>query len=1149
MSASVRIPSSSRLADPAFAALLEEVATKCLAGEPVDWSVYERDHPQHAEELRQLMPAMQAVADLSRSAQEGDAAPVRAGDAVDGTLGDYRILRELGRGGMGIVYEAEQISLERPVALKVLPFAGSLDARRLQRFQNEARAAASLHHPNIVPVYGVGCERAVHFYAMQYIDGQSLAAIIHELRQRAGLAGEDEDEPIAPARQAAPSSQSDGDQARTSRYVPPAPAPAKPTAETTPRAGLSTEQSIQSRAYFRTVAGLGIQAAEALEHAHETGVVHRDIKPANLLVDPRGKLWVTDFGLAQCQHHAGLTMTGDLLGTLRYMSPEQALAQRAGIDHRTDLYSLGATLYELLTLRPVFVGRNRQELLRQIAFEEPRPPRQYNSALPVELETIVLKALEKNPADRYGTAQELAADLRRFLDDRPIQARRPTLVQRARKWGRRHQAVVAAAGAVIVLVLAGLAVGSVLIWNEKERTRKALEAETEARMAAQESEARTEAVLQFVESKIFAAARPGREEGGLGHEVTLRQAIEAALPFVEKSFADQPLIEARLRTTVGSSFNALGKFDIAAELFQRAAALATKHLGPDHLNTLSSRANLAGSYTALGRHAEALKLFEDTLPVLKAKFPDHLNTVNCMYGLAICYGALGRHAEALKLNEETLALYKAKLGPDHPDTLGTMVNLAVSYAHFGRHADALKLLQEALPLMKAKMPDHEWTFNCMDRLANCDADLGRHAEALKLHEETLALRKAKLGPDHPNTLGNMMNLAISYRGLGRYADALKLNEETLAIAKAKLGPGHPDLLGIMNNLATSYDDLGRHTDALNLYEETLALMKAKLGPDHPFTLNCMANLATSYGPVGRHADALKLREETLVLQKAKFGPDHPSTLGSMNDLAASYQALGRHADALKLNGETLALRKAKLGPDHPSTLGSMVNLAESYADFGRHADALKLLKQALPLMKAKMPDHKWTFSCMYGLANCYAALGRYSDGLKLHEEVLALRKAKLGPNHPDTVESMHGLARILGTAADAKYLDLPRALELAQKAADLSPKNADYRGTLGTARYRTGDWKRASAELEKAIALRGPAHPDNATEGYFLAMVHWQLGAKAKARDWFTKSVQWMDQGTKGNAELKRFRAEAAALLGIQDDPKVQVKDKPALKP
>ncbi len=185
--------------------------------------------------------------------------------------------------------------------------------------------------------------------------------------------------------------------------------------------------SSRTREYFRTAAALGIQAAEALDHAHKLGIVHRDIKPANLLLDVQGNLWITDFGLARLQDDAGLTITGDLLGTLRYMSPEQALAKRGYLDHRTDIYSLGATLYELVTLRPAIDGQDRQEVLRKIAQDEPTPPRRLNPAIPRELETILLKAMNKEPESRYATAQELADDLRRFLEHKPIKAKRPTL--------------------------------------------------------------------------------------------------------------------------------------------------------------------------------------------------------------------------------------------------------------------------------------------------------------------------------------------------------------------------------------------------------------------------------------------------------------------------------------------------------------------------------------------------------------------------------------------------------------------------------------------------------------------------------------------------------------------------------------------------
>jgi serine/threonine protein kinase/WD40 repeat protein len=487
MEASTRLWCPSEGANSVLAEIVEEVTNKFHAGEAVDVEEYSRAHPELAEQLRQLLPALHVLTDLKRCAGSGDAVvpsvPVPVFTAERGELGDFRILREIGRGGMGIVYEAEQISLNRRVALKVLPFAAALDPKQLQRFKNEAQAAAQLHHTNIVPVYGVGCERGVHYYAMQFIDGQTMAALIRELRQLAGLeaAGSSAAATSALANELlsghwAPVKRTAGKEAcpaedATGPYHPTTPAPLDATPPTEPA---STQPSSTSPAFFRTVAHLGVQAAEALEHAHSKGIIHRDIKPANLLIDASGNLWITDFGLARMLSEAGLTMTGDLLGTLRYMSPEQALAKRVPVDQRTDIYSLGVTLYELLALRPAYDGRDRQELMQQIAFEEPRPPRRWNKAIPVELETIVRKAIGKNAAERYGTAQELADDLRRFLDDKPIRAKKPTLLDWTRKWARRHPGIVGTGIAGLLVAVGILAVSTVLILAEYRRTVTAL---------------------------------------------------------------------------------------------------------------------------------------------------------------------------------------------------------------------------------------------------------------------------------------------------------------------------------------------------------------------------------------------------------------------------------------------------------------------------------------------------------------------------------------------------------------------------------------------------------------------------------------------------------------------------------------------------
>ena len=474
------------LDDPRVLAVVQEYMAELDQGRQPDRHAYVGRYPELSGAVTQCLDGLDLVRGVApRSSAAGSARPP-VNEPAPRALGDFQIVRELGRGGMGVVYEAVQLSLGRRVALKVLPFAATFDARQLQRFKNEAQAAALLHHTNIVPIYAVGCERGVHFYAMQLIEGHSLAVLIRQLREQAGLV---------------PPESKSGDwvggmsltQPFLAGVVPTAPARDEQLRSTAGASLTITARAVRGNDnHYQKVARLMLQTAEALEHAHQVGIVHRDIKPANLLIDAAGTLWIADFGLAQFQADASLTRTGDLVGTYRYMSPEQASGQRTAIDHRTDIYSLGSTFYELLTLQPVFAGDTRHELLYQILHDEPKPLRQINRAIPVELETIVLKAVRKAPAERYASAADLAEDLRRFLDHRPILARPPTTIDRLRKWSRRHPSVVVGGVAVLAVCLVAASIGN---WRSAvarasiaEEQRKTAEALTREEQRANEAE-------------------------------------------------------------------------------------------------------------------------------------------------------------------------------------------------------------------------------------------------------------------------------------------------------------------------------------------------------------------------------------------------------------------------------------------------------------------------------------------------------------------------------------------------------------------------------------------------------------------------------------------------------------------------------------
>jgi serine/threonine protein kinase/Tfp pilus assembly protein PilF len=1100
-------------------------------------------YPELAEVLRAYLGKLevlhQATVGLRDPGPAGEADPADAAPAP-GRLGDFLIMRQVGRGGMGIVYEAEQISLGRRVALKVLPFATTLDAKQLQRFKNEAQAAAHLHHTHIVPVYAVGTDRGVHYYAMQFIEGQTLAAVIAALRRQAGLG------PVAPTPPGDTSGSWPAPEPPDFRL--PDPADVREAAQgtgvdtvTEPQAALATLRSTKGPAFFQTAAQLGVQAAEALEHAHQAGVVHRDVKPANLLVDGRGHLWVTDFGLARYGGEPGLTRTGDLVGTLHYMSPEQALGKRFLVDPRTDVYALGATLYELLTLEPAYAGRDREELLRQIAFEEPRLPRRLNRAIPAELETIVLKAMGKSLEERYATAQELADDLRRFLEDKPIKARRPTLRARAAKWARRHRPLVRAIVGLVVVALVALAAGAVLLWREHENTKAALaRAEEEQRLARQVvDEMFTEVAEEWLEHeprqqqrqrqfllKALAHYQRFARVAGAGPEVR-REAGRAAL-------------------RVGDIHQHLGDFEQARPAYAEAIRLF-EQLAADFPDIPTYRADLAACTNSLGillarsgppREAEdafrRAVAIQERLAAEAPNVPGHRNRLAAYHrNLAVLLMEAERkpgwHREAEQSCLRALALCE-QLAAANPADVPCQVALASAHDTLGtlcwdtgRLAEAERNWRRALAVNQPLADRYPDKPAYTTALAGSEHQLGslllatdRPTEAEPVLRGALALAK-KLADDFPHKLEHRaqlarcyLNLAILMKDTGRAREAEEVCREALTLQRELVdrfpasGAFRRELAGAHNNLGILLKDTGRLPEAAQAFNQAMGFLPhANDDSGQAALTRCTradyeGNLGSLYWAMGRLPEAEQAYRRALAFCTGLV-EDFPTVPAYRNYLARASLNLGHLLwGAGRLPEAEQAYRKALAaedcpGADPPPDAFSRLKGVESRYQLGQ------LLWQT-----DRLPEAQEEF-------------GRVARDLSRLLDQL--------PDHPG---AHHHLGWFLATCPDPALRDPGRAQELAWKAVALAPEVADCWNTLGAAHYRAGHYEAAVAALEKAAGLRPRG---NGSGFFFLAMAHWRLGKKEQASRWYDRGVQELDQDRLRSAATARFRAEAAALL------------------
>jgi eukaryotic-like serine/threonine-protein kinase len=970
--------------------------------------------------------------------------PVPGPDPGAGTVvaGRYTLVGVIGEGGMGTVWRAEQAEpVRREVALKVIR-AGMDTGAVVARFEAERQALALMDHPSIAKVLDGGTTAEGRpFFVMELVRGLPLTAYCD--RHRLGL---------------------------------------------------------------RERLELFAQVCGAVQHAHQKGVIHRDLKPSNVLVaapDGRPVPRVIDFGVAKATgqpltEQSLHTSFGAVVGTLEYMSPEQASLNQLDVDTRSDIYALGVLLYELLAGSPPFSRQEHEkggvlEMLRVIREQEPaRPSAKLSTAegLPAlatnrgtepsklarlvrgELDWIVMKCLEKDRHRRYDTANGLAADLERYLADEPVSACPPSSWYRLRKFGRRNKGPVLAASLILFVLVAGVigTTGGLIVagraWQaeakqrvqaEQAQTREAVRANSEAqakqdakaeRDRAVEAEADTKAFADFLANHVLAASRPKGLQAGVGVNVTLAEALEKAGPKIEAVFRGRPKAEALARHEIGVTWRNLGRYPEAIRHLERALELRRRSLGPDAPETRNTMNSLAVAYQEDARLDLALPLYEETLRLCQTQLgPDDLVTVSVLHNLGSGYQAAGKPDLAVPLLEEAYKRHAAKLGSDDPETLESMHALANAYGAVAKLDLALPLHEEALKLRKVKLSlNHPLTLRSMNALATDYLAAGKLNLALPLFEEALKAQKTVLSPDHPDTLSTQANLAEGYRAAGKLDLALPLLEQTLKQRQTKLGLDHPETLVSMNNLAQGYRDSGTLDRAARLLEETVQLMKAKPGGDHPDTLIAMYNLASVYKAAGQFDRAIPLFEETLAKQKEKFGPDHRYTLQCMNNLAGAYVATSRFDRAIPLFEETLAKLKEKFGPDNPDTLTVMNNLALTYVDAGQ-------LDRAIPLF----------------------------------EEMLAKQRTVLGPTHPHTLQSVNNLAKAYQSvspprpemAARAEPLYRELLADAQKRFQPDDPRTAGALADLGANLLRQQKWNEAEAALRESLAIREKKEPDD----------------------------------------------------------------------
>ena len=873
-------------------------------------------------------PAMTSVARDSDGGADPNAtldsaAAVWKATAI-GAIGRYRLLAKLGEGGMGQVWLAEQTApVKRQVSLKVIK-AGRYDSAALQRFDLERQALAIMDHPAIAKVFDAdSTPEGQPYFVMEYVPGLPITTYCDQKR-------------------------------------------------------LTTRERL----------ALFVKVCEGVQHAHQKAIMHRDLKPSNVLVveiDGKPLPRIIDFGIAkavtpQSPDETHVTRVGGMVGTPGYMSPEQNDPTIADVDTRTDVYSLGVILYELLTGSLPFDPEQWRkkpidEVLRQLREDDPPSPstrlsssehtraaaekrqtelRQLVSTLRGDLDWIALKALEKDRARRYGTPSELAADIVRYLKNEPVVARPASTAYRLRKYVRRHRVAVTAA-AIVVLLLVGFGVTELVqvrrITRERDRANR---------------------VSDFMVG-MFKVSDPNEARG---NTVTAREILDKASNDIRTGLATQPEVQSSLMYTMASTYVNLGLFARAHELAESALEDRKRQFGAEDPKTLESMNQVGWILDREGHEAEAEKLTRETLVTERRVLgPEDTLTLEAMDNLAIIVGKEGQYQEQEKLERDLLEIRRRVLGPDNPRTIRAMANLAGAVSEQGRSSEAEAMYRNTLEIERRVLgSEHPQTIATMHNLANIVQEQGRYREAEDLYRQTLAIEERVLGPEHPDTADTMSTLAnaLAY-GEGRTTDAEALYRKALEIEQRVVGPEHPDTIRALEGLANILSGEGHYAEAEKMHREILAVRQRTLGPEHTDTLLSKYNVADVLIKERRFGEAEKMLRETQEAQARTLGAENPDTLASQATLARTLMLEGHYQDAEKAARQAYQVQLRTLGPQHADTLNSLQILGTALVYKHQYGEAKKLFGDTIDqLSKTAGTDSSmawYSYACVATAAN------------------------------------------------------------------------------------------------------------------------------------------------------------------------------------